>query len=106
MNQAEELIEDPTPEITDVMEDLKQASEASGSMTRADYIQEDDSTLVISSFQGSEPELHAFAPGEEPVVNPPVLEGAVPQGIQDDGTNAYDQTGPPEGLIDVKNEDM
>lgn len=102
MNQAEQLKEVPTPEVEKVLATLADASTASGSMCTAEWLQDDGSRLVASSFQGSDPELHTFEDGENPVVAVPVPEGATPepQGIQENGVNAYDETGPPEGLTD------
>lgn len=98
---AQVLADEPTQEILDAQASVQEASEAGQSMSRADFLQEDGSTLVVSSFQGSEPELHVFKPEEEPVVNPPVLPDAIPEGIQDDGTNTYDESGPPDGLVEI-----
>jgi hypothetical protein len=105
MNDAEKLLKNPTAEVNDVMAQLLETSATGESLARVDFVQADGSTLVLSSFQGSDVEVTAFGIDQEPVIEPPVLEGSVPQGIQNDGTNTYDDN-PPEGLIDVKNEDM
>jgi hypothetical protein len=101
VNQAQELLDTPTNEVKDAYTAVQEASAASESMSSAEFLQEDGSTLVVASFQGGEAEAHVFAPDEVAAVNPPVPDDAVPQGIQNDGTNTYDETGPPDGLVEV-----
>lgn len=102
MSDANDLARRPTDELTEALTTVADASKLSQSFARADFPQEDGSYLIAYSFQGGDTGLAVFAPDEEPIVNPPVSPDAIPEGIQNDGRNTYDETGPPEGLVDVE----
>lgn len=94
---SEEVTNPTNEQIEDAKAALPEASAASKSMVMQEFPLEDGGTLVIASFQGAEAEVYRFGAGEPVNVLVPILEGAVPQGIQDDGTNAYAQYGAPDG---------
>lgn len=101
MNDAEKLMRHPTKDVTAAAEGVRKASAASESQARADFLLEDGSMLVVHSFAGSKAEAVVIAAGEDQTVPPPSLPHSPgPEGLQDDGTNTYDEN-PPEGLVEV-----
>lgn len=93
-SEAQQLLDKPTPEVTAAYDKATQDSEINGSMVRVEFPQDDGSRLVIAAFQGGEAEAHVFGDGEDTTIQVPRTDdSADPEGVQDDGTNTYDDEG-------------